>query len=75
MLTSNDEYRGYYIPQGTVVLANIWYVALQIVVVTYSHIFYLRNPQGNEPRRENIPRRKSVSTGTIPRCVRRLWAQ
>lgn len=41
MCSSDDEYNGYFIPKGTLVLGNAWRVSIHnTVTVTYTIIWY-----------------------------------
>lgn len=40
MATNDDEYHGYYIPKGTVLLGNAWLVPLQTTIFTFCPNFF-----------------------------------
>ncbi len=60
----DDEYRGYFIPKGSVVIANIWYVFPRSGVCG-PHT-RLRLSQGHLQRPEDLRRPGDVSAGTLP---------
>jgi hypothetical protein len=56
MCTSDDEYNGYFIPKGTVILGNVWLVLMAMfLTVAPAHGTVLTGP-----------------SYTIRRCIRRL---
>ena len=46
-LMEEDEYNGYYIPKGSIVLGNVWYVPQDTLPQSILHMHYLR--QGYMP--------------------------
>ncbi|KAJ3548586.1 hypothetical protein NM688_g5274 [Phlebia brevispora] len=66
-LIRDDDYMGYYLPAGSLIVGNTWYVAFKSIQTPFSPLLYsspmfMRHPisQGDPSRRGALPQRRRI---------------